>query len=92
MLRDDLDGAVEEFKFAAEKFKMSPLRNVLMMKLIDKEDAQRLQIVTDLCTQLYGEMNSLFDLASAFFECNRFRQARRILEVDLFYIYCNYSF
>lgn len=58
-----------------------------MMKLINDEDAKSLQHVTDLCTQIYGEMNALFDLAIAFFDCNRPRQARKILEVKTFFQY-----
>ncbi|XP_008215611.1 leucine-rich PPR motif-containing protein, mitochondrial [Nasonia vitripennis] len=76
----DTTKAIEKFRWACENFKLTPQRNILMMKLINDEDAKSLQYVTDLCTQIYGEMNALFDLAIAFFDCNRPRQARKILE------------
>jgi leucine-rich PPR motif-containing protein len=48
--------------------------------LIQKEDAGNLQKVTDLSTDIHGEVNSLYDLVFSFVECGRIRQARKILE------------
>ncbi|XP_014230719.1 leucine-rich PPR motif-containing protein, mitochondrial [Trichogramma pretiosum] len=76
----DMDGALEKFKWACDTYQMTPLRNVIMMALIEKEDAQRLQQIVDYCTKIYGEVNSLLDLSVAFFESNKPRQARKILE------------
>lgn len=53
-----------------------------MCKLIQVEDATNLQRLTDLSTQIHGEVNSLYDLVLAFVECGRIRQARKILEVS----------
>jgi len=49
--------------------------------MIQAEDAVSLQKLTDLSTQVHGEVNSLYDLVFAFVECGRIRQARKILEV-----------
>ncbi|KAF4527202.1 hypothetical protein B566_EDAN006129 [Ephemera danica] len=54
--------------------------NELACRLIQAEDPAALQKITDLSTQVHGEVNSLYDLVLAFVECGRVRQARRILE------------
>jgi leucine-rich PPR motif-containing protein len=56
--------------------------------MIQAEDAVSLQKLTDLSTQVHGEVNSLYDLVFAFVECGRIRQARKILEV--FFRYFSY--
>lgn len=59
---------------------MTPWKNELACKLIEIEDAEKLQKLTDLSTVVHGEINSLYDLVFAFVECGRIRQARKILE------------
>ncbi|XP_023247961.1 leucine-rich PPR motif-containing protein, mitochondrial [Copidosoma floridanum] len=76
----DLEKALEKFKWACNTYKVTPHKSGLMTKLIQNEDAKTLQDVTGLCTQIYGESNALFDLAVCFFECDRPKQARKILE------------
>lgn len=39
-----------------------------------------MQRLTDLSTEVHGEVNSLYDLVFAFVDCGRIRQARKILE------------
>lgn len=39
-----------------------------------------MQKLTDLSTDIHGEVNSLYDLVFSFVECGRIRQARKILE------------
>lgn len=48
--------------------------------MIQAEDAASLQKLTDLSTDIHGEVNSLYDLVFSFVECGRIRQARKILE------------
>jgi len=79
--RNDLAGAMEQFELCCQKYRATPWKNELACKMIQAEDAVSLQKLTDLSTQIHGEVNSLYDLVFAFVECGRIRQARKILEV-----------
>jgi leucine-rich PPR motif-containing protein len=70
------------FEEAAEKYHCTPWKTELTVRLINDEDADRLQKVVDLSTKIHGEVNSLYDLVFCFLETGRTRQARRILEVS----------
>lgn len=78
---DDLDSALKQFEECCVKYRATPWKNELTCKLIENEDAAALQKVADLSTQIHGEVNSLFDLVISFVECNKVKQARKILEV-----------
>jgi leucine-rich PPR motif-containing protein len=80
--RNDLAGAMEQFEWCCQKYRATPWKNELACKMIQAEDAVSLQKLTDLSTQIHGEVNSLYDLVFAFVECGRIRQARKILEVQ----------
>ncbi|CAB3371624.1 Hypothetical predicted protein [Cloeon dipterum] len=80
LLQDDIPGALEQFQWCCEQHRATPWKSELTRRLIDNEDAASLQKLTDLSTQVHGEVNSLYDLVFAFVECGRIRQARRILE------------
>lgn len=80
IVNDDLQKALKVFQWCCEKYKSTPWKNELACKLIQKEDAENLQKLTDLSTSVHGEINSLYDLVFAFVECGRIRQARKILE------------
>lgn len=81
--RNDLAKAMEQFEWCCQKHRATPWKNELACKMIQAEDAVSLQKLTDLSTQVHGEVNSLYDLVFAFVECGRIRQARKILEVCL---------
>lgn len=80
LVRNDLTGAMEQFEWCCQKYRATPWKNELACKMIQAEDAASLQKLTDLSTQVHGEVNSLYDLVFAFVECGRIRQARKILE------------
>lgn len=80
LVRNDLDKALEVFADCCMRFKATPFKYDLACRLIQKEDAENLQKITDLSTTVHGEINSLYDLVFAFIECGRIRQARKILE------------
>ncbi|GBP92171.1 Leucine-rich PPR motif-containing protein, mitochondrial [Eumeta japonica] len=80
LLNDDLDGAISEFDKCCKQYRSTPWKTEIMKRLIMTEDANRLQWLADLSTQIHGEVNILHDLVLAFIECGRLRQARRILE------------
>ena len=71
---------MEVFEAMSNKYFLTPMKNELCKKLIEIEDANNLQKVTDISTAVHGEVNSLYDLTFSFIECGRVRQARKILE------------
>lgn len=72
--------AINAFEEICEEYRVTPWKNELARRLIQEEDAANLQKITDLSTNIHGEINSLYDLVFSFIECGRIRQARRILE------------
>jgi leucine-rich PPR motif-containing protein len=80
LLKDELKEAVDKFEEICGKHRATPMKNELACKLIEAEDALNLQKITDLSTEVHGEVNSLYDLVFSFIECGRIRQARKILE------------
>lgn len=80
LVRKEIDKALEKFEWCVNQFKATPWKNELACQLIQSEDADKLQKLTDLSTSVHGEVNSLYDLVFAFVECGRIRQARKILE------------
>lgn len=82
MSRDDVKGALEKFEWCCKTYRCTPWKNELALKFIKTEDATSLQVLTDLSTTVHGEVNSLYDLMTAFIESGKIKQARKILEVS----------
>ncbi|XP_075152362.1 bicoid stability factor [Haematobia irritans] len=80
LVNDNIPKAIEAFEKICEEYKSTPWKNELARRLIQAEDAANLQRITDLSTNIHGEINSLYDLVFSFVECGRVRQARKILE------------
>lgn len=80
IVNDDIPKAMEVFEHICQTYKSTPWKNELACRLIQNEDAGNLQKLTDLSTDIHGEVNSLYDLVFSFLECGRIRQARKILE------------
>lgn len=80
MVKNEIKEAVDKFEEICQKHRATPWKNELACKLIQAEDAVSLQRITDLSTDIHGEVNSLYDLVFSFIECGRIRQARKILE------------
>ncbi|GJQ86626.1 hypothetical protein Trydic_g15730 [Trypoxylus dichotomus] len=80
LVNKDITKALNTFEWCCNQFRATPWKNELACKLIQSEDAEKLQKLTDLSTSVHGEINSLYDLVFAFVECGRVRQARKILE------------
>lgn len=80
LVNNEIEKALEKFEWCCNQFRATPWKNELACKLIQLEDADKLQKLTDLSTSVHGEINSLYDLVFAFVECGRIRQARKILE------------
>lgn len=82
VLSNNIKGALEKFEWCCKVYRCTPWKNELAVKFIQSEDATSLQVLTDLSTTIHGEVNSLYDLMFAFIECDRVKQARKILEVS----------
>lgn len=80
LVNNDINKAVETFEHICNTHRSTPWKNELACRLIQAEDATNLQKLTDLSTNIHGEVNSLYDLVFSFVECGRIRQARKILE------------
>lgn len=80
LVNDELKEAVDKFEQICQKHRATPWKNEIACRLIQAEDATSLQRITDLSTEIHGEVNSLYDLVFSFIECGRVRQARKILE------------
>lgn len=80
LVAGDLNSAIKVFEDSCHVHKLTPFKSELIKKLITAEDAVGLQRITDLSTTVHGEVNSLYDLVFGFVDCNRLKQARRILE------------
>lgn len=76
----NLNKAMSKFEDICNKYQVTPWKNELACRLIQAEDAANLQRLTDLSTNIHGEVNSLYDLVFSFIDCGRIRQARKILE------------
>lgn len=77
---NDLDNAVARFEEFAETYSCTPLRNLLFVKLIEKEDHKNLQKIFDLNVQIHGELNTLHDLAFSFIQCGKTAGALKIFK------------
>lgn len=80
LVQNDLKLAIDKFEEICQKYRVTPWKNEIASRLIQAEDAITLQRVTDLSSEIHGEVNSLYDLVFCFIECGRIRQARKILE------------
>ncbi|EAT40722.1 AAEL007565-PA [Aedes aegypti] len=80
IVKNDLQTAIAVFEEICQKYRTTPWKTELTCRLIQSEDATNLQRLTDLSTEVHGEVNSLYDLVFAFVDCGRIRQARKILE------------
>ncbi|KAJ8667567.1 hypothetical protein QAD02_009230 [Eretmocerus hayati] len=76
----NIDQALKRATWAREKFNCIPHVGSVIVKLVEIEDSKSLQYVMDLSTQVHGETNALLNLVAALIECNKPRQARKILE------------
>ncbi|XP_065220787.1 leucine-rich PPR motif-containing protein, mitochondrial-like [Planococcus citri] len=80
LVNNDMEGALKEFENCCINHRATPFKGELAKRCIETENASSLQRITDLSTEIHGEINSLYDLMLSFLECGRLRQAKKILE------------
>lgn len=74
----DLDTTLNLFIRIIKQFRMSPLRQVIVCELINRDDTERLEEILKMLSNLHGKDNSYYDMAFAFTICGRTDQAKRI--------------
>ena len=77
----DLEGALNQMTQFASQYRCTPYKQQLITLLIEKEDSDALQRLLDVSIRIHGEANSIIDLALGFLECDRLREAKKVLEV-----------
>jgi hypothetical protein len=103
--RDDLEGAVKEFKRCAEAHRATPLQHELLCRLVAKADAavlegdkvqteskraaDLLQQVLDACRRIHGGSSTNVTLAVVMAEQGMIKQLRRFLMVMPCFSYFN---
>ncbi|KAI0229322.1 Leucine-rich PPR motif-containing protein, mitochondrial [Lamellibrachia satsuma] len=78
--KEDVAGMLKILEQTVTEFGRAPMFSDIFRVLIRKEDADRLQTAVDLVTTVHGEMNVLLHLVFAFIECEKVKQAKKILE------------
>ncbi|KAF2352883.1 Pentatricopeptide repeat [Trinorchestia longiramus] len=80
LVKGDLDAAWASVVECKRNYNIIPFRKGIAKELIKREDTNKLQQLVDMATDLYGEHNSLFDLACFFVDEERVKEAKRVLE------------
>lgn len=80
LANDDIGKAMVAFEAISIKYKCTPCRHILASKLIESDDTKNLQLFTSICTNVHGEVNSLYNLALAYLESGRIQEARTFFE------------
>lgn len=78
LINNDFNKALEEFLEIAREYKMTPLRTELMTHCLVNKDPETLQKIMNTVTEIFGEANSLFDLAVCCLQCGKLKQAQKI--------------
>ncbi|XP_033211722.1 leucine-rich PPR motif-containing protein, mitochondrial [Belonocnema kinseyi] len=80
LVQNNPKAAIEVVKKIQKDHGYIPARTKLMKALIESEEVESLQWLTDFSIKHQGESVTLLPLAVAFLKCQRIRQCRRILE------------
>jgi len=80
LVKGDVTAAVAELERIARMFKKMPKKFDVTCRLIEEENVEAMQSILDTSIELFGEENSLYDLAYCFIHMNRRAQAKKLLE------------
>ena len=75
----DKDTALKEWLDCVKIYNQVPCKAMMFQKLIEAEDTDNLQKVTDICISKIGERETLINLALAFLRSKKDKQAMKIL-------------
>ncbi|OQR71027.1 hypothetical protein BIW11_11252 [Tropilaelaps mercedesae] len=76
----DLSASVELFKNIASRYRLTPLKNELCLKLITDDNTKELYNIHEIATELYGHSKACVDLALAYVESGQIDKARALLQ------------
>lgn len=80
LVRNDVDGAIEEYRNCVVNYNAFPSRNFLFRKFITAKDPEHLQTVVDISTTYGGKEIPLHELAAAFIDCGCVAEARKVIQ------------
>lgn len=80
LAKDDLDKAISTFEKLATTQKLTPMKGVILKKLIENVEVDKIQRIFDLIADIYGESHALQHLALNYVESDQARYAESILE------------
>ncbi|XP_053214443.1 leucine-rich PPR motif-containing protein, mitochondrial-like [Panonychus citri] len=75
----DKDTALQEWLDCVKIYDQIPCKSIMLQKLIEAEDTENLQKVTDICMSRIGEKETLINLILAFIRAKKDKQALKIL-------------
>uniref|UniRef100_T1IYE6 Pentacotripeptide-repeat region of PRORP domain-containing protein n=1 Tax=Strigamia maritima TaxID=126957 RepID=T1IYE6_STRMM len=78
--RVDLKAAVDKFFEICRNYRTAPWRDMLLEEFVKIDDADTVQKIINECSAIYGEMNTMYDLAFAFLRCGRSREAKKLFD------------
>lgn len=78
LLSNDYKGAIETFLEIAREDRVTPCKSDLMHYCLENKDPENLQKIMNASTEIYGEANSLFDLAICCLTADKVKQAQKI--------------
>ncbi|KAG2467341.1 LPPRC protein, partial [Polypterus senegalus] len=80
--RGDLSGALDATIDCQKKYNQLPRLHDILCKLVENGETELLQKAMDYISQERGEMTMLYDIFFAFLQTKKYKEARRIIEVD----------
>ena len=76
-----MESALEEFDRCANERRTTPWKQELTVRLIEKNDTEKLERLMRTNRKVHGEINTLYDLSFALLRCGRVSQAKEVLQV-----------
>lgn len=78
LANDDFKSALDMFTKIASEHRITPGKSDLIKYCLEKKDADSLQKIMNISTDIHGEANALLDLASCCLQCGKTKQAQKI--------------
>lgn len=78
LMNNDFDGALEAFLSVAKSDGVTPCKEDLIINCLNKKDPESLRKIMKVSTDIYGESNALFDLATCCLMTDKVKHAQKI--------------
>lgn len=86
LVQGDYENAIKTFLEIAEEYRYTPCKADLIIHCLEKKDPENLQKIMHMSNEIYGDTNSLFDLALCCLQCGKLKQAKKIFDSPNFRI------